>query len=289
MQSMEWSDLRYILAIARAGTLSAAARRLGVNQTTVSRRLAAAESDLRTRLFDRADGRFAPTKAGDAVLRRAAQIEAEIDTIERGVGGSDAVVAGSVRVTAVPILVNRLLIPALPELYAAHPDLQVELIAEPRNLRLTRREADIALRLARPESGDALARRVGRLDYAVYAPARKSGTLPWITYDESLSHLPQARWIAAATQGTHPKLLVNDAEAILQAVGAGLGQSLLPCFAAADDKRLRRVSGAKPVLSREIWLLVHRELRAQARIAAVIDWLDGAMPDAARPRRRSTS
>jgi DNA-binding transcriptional LysR family regulator len=289
MQSMEWSDLRYVLAIARAGTLSAAARRLGVNQTTVSRRLAAAETSLRARLFDRAEGMFHPTKACDEILRRAAQIEAEIDAIERGVSGSDAVVAGSVRVTAVPILVNRLLIPALPQLYTAHPRLQVELSAEPRNLRLTRREAEIALRLARPESGDALARRIGQLDYAVYAPARKSGDPPWITYDDSLSHLPQARWIAAATKGAPPKLLVNDAEAILQAVGAGLGQSLLPCFAADDDKRLRRVSGAKPVLSREIWLLVHRELRAQARIAAVIDWLDGAMPAAARPQHRSIS
>jgi DNA-binding transcriptional LysR family regulator len=275
---MEWSDLRYVLAIARAGTLSAAARRLGVNQTTVARRLAAAQTSLRARLFDRSEGLFRPTKAGDEVLRRAAQVEAEIDAIARGIGGSDAVVAGSVRVTAVPILVNRLLIPALPKLSAAHPNLQIELIAEPRNLRLTRREADIALRLARPERGDALARRIGRLDYAVYAPARRSGPLPWITYDESLSHLPQARWMAAAPPAALPKLLVNDAEAILRAVGAGLGQSLLPCFAADDDKRLRRMSGAKPVLSREIWLLVHRELRAQARIAAVIAWLDSAMP-----------
>jgi DNA-binding transcriptional LysR family regulator len=278
MQDMDWSDLRVVLSIARAGTLSAAARRLGVNQTTVSRRLAAAEMSLRARLFDRGEGLFRPTAAGNEILRRAAHIEAEIDAIERGVGGSDAVIAGSVRVTAVPILVNRLLIPALPQLYAAHPHLQIELIAEPRNLRLTRREADIALRLARPESGAALARRIGRLDYAVYAPARKSGALPWITYDESLSHLPQARWIAAVAKGAPANLLVNDAEAILQAVGAGLGQSLLPCVAAQDDKRLRRVSGAKPVLSREIWLLVHRELRAQARIAAVIAWLDSAMP-----------
>lgn len=277
MQDMEWSDLRYVLAIARAGTLSAAARRLGVNQTTVSRRLAAAETSLGARLFDRGDAMFVPTRQGDEVLRRAAQIETDFDAIERGIGGSDAVVAGSVRVTAVPILVNRLLIPALPNLYAAHPRLQIELIAEPRNLRLTRREADIALRLARPESGTALARRLGQLDYAVYAPARKSGDLPWITYDDSLSHLPQARWIAAATPAGDAKLLVNDAEAILQAVGAGLGRSLLPCFAAMGGKRLKRLSGAKPVLSREIWLMVHRDLRHQARIAAVIDWLSGLM------------
>jgi DNA-binding transcriptional LysR family regulator len=276
MQGMEWSDLRHVLAIARAGTLSAAARRLRVNQTTVSRRLAAAERALKARLFDRRDGAFIPTKAGEAVLARAASVEAEMQAIETGLAGGDAVVAGRVRLTAVPILVNRLLIPALPRLHAAHPHLQLELIAEPRNLRLTRREADIALRLARPESGDALARRLGRLDYAVYAPAGRGAELPWITYEEGLAHLPQARWIAAAARADEiGPVLVNDAEAIREAIATGLGKSLLPCFAGDADTRLRCVG--RPVLFREIWLLVHRELRAQARIAAVIDWLDGLM------------
>jgi DNA-binding transcriptional LysR family regulator len=276
MQSMEWSDLRYVLAVARDGTLSAAARRLRVNQTTVSRRLAAAEHALKTSLFDRRDGALIPTSAGEAVLARAALVEAEMHAIETGLAGGDAVTAGRVRLTAVPILVNRLLIPALPRLHAAHPRLQLELVAEPRNLRLTRREADVALRLARPESGDALARRLGRLDYAVYAPARRGGELPWITYEEGLAHLPQARWIAAAARDEEVgPVLVNDAEAIREAIAAGLGKSLLPCFAGDTDARLRRLG--KPVLSREIWLLVHRELRAQARIAAVIDWLEALM------------
>jgi DNA-binding transcriptional LysR family regulator len=276
MQSMEWGDLRYLLAIARSGTLSAAARRLGVNQTTVSRRLAAAQSALRTRLFTRGDGTFVPTTAGEAVLQRAAAVEAEMQAIERGIAGGDAIAAGSVRLTAVPILVNRLLIPAVPRLHARHPRLQLELIAEARNLRLTRREADLALRLARPDSGDALARRIGRLDYAVYAPARGTRSLSWITYEEGLAHLPQARWMAEAarTEGLSP-VLVNDAEAIHAAIAAGLGKSVLPCFAGDADARLRRLG--KPVLSREIWLLVHRELRAQARIGAVIDWLQALL------------
>jgi DNA-binding transcriptional LysR family regulator len=275
MQGMEWSDLRIVLAIARAGTLSAAARRLVVNQTTVARRLAAAEASLRTRLFERNAGAFVPTKAGEAVLRRAAVVETEMNAIELGLAGADSIVAGTVRVTAVPILVNRLLIPALPQLRAKHPSLEIELIAESRNLRLTRREADIALRLARPESGDALARRIGLLRYSVYAPARKAAdALPWITYDESLAHLPQARWIAA--RGKPSPLRVNDGEAILAALHAGLGKSLLPRFAADSDKRLARIG--KPVLSREVWLLVHRDLRAQARIAATIEWLAAIVP-----------
>jgi DNA-binding transcriptional LysR family regulator len=281
---MEWSDLRYVLTIARAGTLAAAARRLGVNQTTAARRLAAAEAALGARLFERRDGVLYPTKAGEAAIVRAAQVEQEVRALEAGIGGADALAAGTVRLTAVPILANRLLIPAVPRLIARHPRLRLELIAEPRNLSLTRREADIALRLARPESGAALARRIGRLDYAVYgARRRKADDLAWITYEESLSHLPQARWIAAAAaaEETAP-LLLNDAEAIVQAVRAGLGRSLLPCFLGEGEPGLTRLS--RVVLSREIWLMVHRDLRAQARIAAVIDWLAELMP-ACRARR----
>jgi DNA-binding transcriptional LysR family regulator len=275
---MEWSDLRYVLTVGRAGTLAAAARRLGVNQTTVARRLAAAEAALRARLFVRRDGILHPTRAGEATIARAAQVEQEFLALNRGVGGTDAVAAGIVRLTAVPILANRVLIPALPGFFAQYPRLRIELAAEPRNLSLTRREADIAVRLARPEAGTALARRIGRLDYAVYGPRRRSaGALPWITYEEGLSHLPQARWIAAAAPDGEPApLLVNDAEAIVQAVCAGIGKSLLPCFVGEREPRMQRL-GRRVVLSREIWLLVHRDLRPQARVAAVLDWLAGLM------------
>lgn len=276
---MEWGDLRYVLMVARAGTLAAAARRLGVNQTTVARRLAAAEAALGARLFERKDGVLYPSKAGEAAVARAAQVEQEFESLKHGIGRTDALPAGLVRLTAVPILVNRLLIPALPKLYAAHPRLRIELVAEPRNLNLTRREADIALRLARPEGGTALARRIGQLDYSVYGPRRHGAEkLSWINYEDGLRHLPQARWVAAAAEGKSVPLLLNDAESILQAMRAGLGKSLFPCFVAESDSRLRRLDGPKVVLSRQIWLLVHRELRSQARIAAVIGWLERLMP-----------
>jgi DNA-binding transcriptional LysR family regulator len=145
---MDWNDLRFILTIARAGTLSAAARRLGVNQTTVARRLAAAEAALGTRLFERVGGALHSTESGAAAVTRAARVEQEVYALKHGIGDADADAAGMVRITAVPVLVNQLLIPALPLLYATYPRLRIELAAEPRNLSLTRREADIALRLA---------------------------------------------------------------------------------------------------------------------------------------------
>jgi DNA-binding transcriptional LysR family regulator len=276
-QAMNWHDLRHVLAVAQGGTLAAAARRLRVDETTVARRLAAAEAALGARLFERVGGAMRPTAAGEAAIAHAERIEREVQALQGRIGGADAAVAGTVRLTAVPIVVNRLLVPALPDLLAAHPLLRLELIAEPRNLSLTKREADIALRLARPQGGGAVVtRRIGRLDYAVYGPADgDADALPWITYEEGLEELPQAKWIAAATRGAAapPALMAADAETILAAVRAGLGKSLLPCTVAEREPGLRRLGDGAPVLSRELWLLVHADLRRLARIEAVIGWI----------------
>lgn len=276
MQGMDWNDLRYVLTLSRAGTLAATARRLNVNPTTVARRLDAVQLALGVRLFDHVDGAFHPTKAGEAAIAHAARMEQDIAALESGVRSADDEISGSVRLTAVPVLVNRLIVPALPELQARHAGLRLDLVADSRNASLTRREADIALRLARPETGrSVLARRLGQLDYAVYGARDGSpNRLPWITYEEGLAHLPQARWIETASRGeAMAPLSVNDAEALFQAVSTGLGKSLLPCFVADAAPGLRRLSGAKAVLSREVWLLTHAELRRHARMTAVVDWL----------------
>jgi DNA-binding transcriptional LysR family regulator len=271
---MNWDDLRHLLAIARAGTLAAAARRLAVNQTTVARRLATLEAALGARLFERAEGLLRPTKAGELALARAAEVEQEVGALEQGIAGADREPAGLVRVTAVPILVNRLLVPALPALSARHARIRLELIAESRNLSLTRREADLALRLSRPQSGTGLlTRRLGDLDYAVYGPRGRAGArLAWITYEEGLGHLPQARWIAAQAREALAPLAVSDAESLVHAIRAGIGKSLLPCLIADREPGLRRLGVA--VLHRELWLLAHREQRHHRRIGAVIAWIE---------------
>ncbi|MDH3792736.1 MAG: LysR family transcriptional regulator [Rhodospirillales bacterium] len=275
---MNWNDLRFVLAVARTRSLAGAARRLGVNDTTVARRIAQAEQRLGAHLFERNLGILHPTEAGAAVVAGAERVELEVQALESAVSGADGLAAGSVRVTSVPIMVNRVLVPALPRLLRNHPQLRVELIAEPRDLSLTKREADIALRLARPRTeGRAIARRIGQLDFAVYEPSRK-GTepLPWITYDDTMADLPQGRWIAERAirdRQAPPQVMVNDAEAIFQSVKAGLGRSLLPTFVGDREPGLARHSDAPAPLSRELWLMVHPELRELARIRVVMDWL----------------
>ncbi len=291
MRSLDWNDLRYVLAVARGGTLAGASKALGVDDSTVSRRVARLEALLAAKLFERAgDGRLRPTPAGATAVERAERMELEAEGLRDSVTGADAACAGMVRLTSVPLLVNRLLVPALPNLLEQHPALSLELVADPSDLSLRRREADIALRLARPRRGgrSVVARRIGTLRYAVYAaaslPVEAAAALPWATYDEAFAHLPQARWIAAALArgDAAARFVVNDGEALVEAVAAGLGRSLLPGAVAARDPRLARLAApdGKPVLERELWLLVHGELRRLARIEAVSDWLCGLVAEA---------
>jgi DNA-binding transcriptional LysR family regulator len=290
MQAMNWNDLRYILAVSRGRTLAGAARLLGVDDTTVARRLIAMQEIIGVHLYQRlADGTLQLTPSGERAALLAERIESEISVLDAAFSGVDDVVSGTVRVTSVPIVVNRILVPAAQILLTRYPNLQLEFVGDAKDLSLTRREADLALRLARPKTGGTrvTARRIGTIRYEVYASASCSASeaniLPWITYVEGMAHLPQARWIAATAVGDDEKIAsvrVNDAEAAFEAVIAGLGRSLLPCVVADGDSRLTRL-GAKrrpPPLTRELWLLSHSELRTLGRIKAVVEWIEQIVP-----------
>ncbi len=290
MQTMNWNDLRYVLAIGRGRTLAEAARQLAVDDTTVARRLATLQEVTGAILYQRlADGTLQLTASGERAALHAERIEREINRLDVALSGTDDVVSGTVRLTSVPIIVNHLLVTAAPILLQRHPGLQLELIGDARDFSFTRREADLALRLARPKTGGTrlATRRVGILRYGIYAAAscspREAKILPWITYDETMAHLPQARWIAATAGSNDERIAsirVSDAEAVLQAVISGVGRSLLPCVIADANARLRRLDAKRqaPVLARELWLLGHSELRTLGRIEAVAAWIEQIAP-----------
>lgn len=277
MQDTDWNDLKYVLAVFRTGTLAGAARSMGVNETTVARRIARADDRIGTRLFDRTNGALRPTAEGLEIIESAERVEREIHGAVLTVSGRDARIAGTVRITAVPMIVNRILVPALGPLIGAHHDLRIELIAEPRDLSLTKRQADIAVRLARPgkELG-VLTRRLGQLDYGLYGRAGESAeTLPWITYEDGMAHLPQNRWMTDRQGGSTAPVGANDAETIIESVRAGLGKSLLPVVVGDRDPELKRLDAEAPTpLSREIWIMVHPDLRGLKRVETALDWLE---------------
>lgn len=294
MQDHDWNDLKYALSLYRAGSLAGAGRLLGVDETTVSRRLKALEGKLQAGLFIRnRSGICEATDIGLAVIERAERIECENALIGEIVGRYSGQLFGVVRITSVPMIVDRVLVPRLDEFRAANPGITVELASESRNLSLTRREADLALRLARPSTGGlhTKARRIGNLAFAVYYPASVSderlADLEWIGYDEAHQHLPQARWLATADRGADrskradfPCLRVSDAETAREAVASGLGRTILPRIVADADPRLRRmdpwlcrteIGVDLPV--REVWLLSHQAQNDQKAVSAAKEWL----------------
>ncbi len=286
MQHPNWNDLRYILAVSRGGTLAAAARLLKVDDTTVARRIAVIQKSIGAQFVQRiGDGTLQLTPSGERAARHAEVIESEIASLTKSMSGEDNEISGTVRVTSVPVVINRILIPAAKRILSRHPRLQMELIADSRDLSLTRRETDIALRLARPKTGGSkvTARRVGSLEYGVYAAAtlsaRESENLPWVTYDDSMAHLPQSQSIRSIVAGggnSTAAMLVNDTEGMFEAVIAGLGQSLLPCIVADADTRLKKLDAKRssPVLTRDLWLITHSEIKSLGRIQAVMKWIE---------------
>ncbi|WP_144159240.1 LysR family transcriptional regulator [Paraburkholderia sp. BCC1885] len=277
MSKKNWDDLRVVLAASRTGNFGEAARLLSVNESTVVRRIAQLEARLAARLFDRVKGKLTLTDAGLEIAGLAERIEIEVQSSTQTISGADVRVAGTVRVTSVPILINRILIPALPNLLDQHPDLNVELVAEARSLSLTKREADIAIRLARPrDEVSVVARKLGELPYGVYLrEGATEETLRWVTYDDRMNDLPQAEWMAKTIgpgQGAAAQVMVNDAEALLACVQEGLGKTLLPVAVGESIGGLVRATQFPCDLTREIWLLVHPDLRKLNRVRTVIDW-----------------
>lgn len=286
MQSMNWDHLKFLLAVYRTKTYSAAARHLNVDSTTVSRRLSALQHAVGADLFYRlGDAALELTPLGKTVVSHAERMERESDSIARATGEQANKIVGTVRITSVPLVTNKLLARSLPSLMSSYPDLDIELVPDARDLSLTRREADLAIRLARPVVGGSQikARRIGMLEYGVFVSKDiESGRLDelgWIALDDTLAHLPQAKWLANLCKSNQERLTglrVMDSETALEAAASGVGKAILPLAAGCTDPRLRRVSVEKfPSLpGREIWLLSHVEQRDIKSIRIAIDWIE---------------
>ena len=284
MQDHDWNDLKYLLALRREGKLARAGRALGVSETTVARRIKALEQALETNLFLRsANGQYEPTDAALQILTHAESIEAENVAIGEMSGDNGRNLTGSVRISSVPFIVNHLLVPGIADLARLHPCLTVELVPTSDNLDLSKREADLAVRFARPHAGGlrTKAQKLGELSFAVYAASSLSSTrvgdLGWITYDDAHLNLPQAHWLenAAKHSNLRANLKIADIETGMQAVAAGIGKTLLPSAVVSHDPRFREIKldvGAR-LPTREIWLLSHADQASRLSINATKDWL----------------
>jgi len=275
-------DVRHFLAIARAGSLSGAARTLKVQQSTVGRRLTALEEALGARLFERTPDGYVLTPAGESLRARGERIEDEALSAERELLGQETRIAGVVRLTTPEAFGNIFLAPILARLHAEQPDILVEVVAENATLSLTRREADLAMRTGRPRQPLLVMRRLAPLANGLYASRAYLGRRgrprgrdlaghDHIDYDESYQGGSERVWYAQLARGARCTLRVNGSHGMAGAIEAGLGVGVLPCWMGDGISTLERVLPAE-VYAEDVWLVMHRDLRHVARIRAVTEF-----------------
>ena len=283
---MQWDDLQTFLAIARHGTLSAAARALGVTQPTMGRRLAGIEASSEARLLLRTPDGFVLTPLGERVLAKAERMEEEMLAAERLINGSDVRLAGTVRLTTVETLAAEFVTPALVSLQQKHPEITFELVPATQSFNLSRREADIAIRMTRFEGDWVIARKLGSLALAFYTArqvqASRAASEQVVTVLDDQAHLPEAKWIVDHFPDARVAFRSNSREVQYEAVCCGGGIGLLPRFQADQDARLRRIRTDLPDVRREIWMGVHADLHKMPRMRAAMDVLIEAFGKHAR-------
>lgn len=279
---LDWGNLRFFLELARTGSLSRAAQRLGVDRNTVSRRIGALEQQLGVGLFERGPQGWTRTAAGIELSELATRIEQDVLALARRADAADReALSGTVRLTTATHISAHLLVPALPALRRAHPDLVLEIAADQRTFDLTRREADLALRMGRPRDAGLVTRKLTDIAYGFFASAERArgrhavdfAADPFVAFDESLASVPQERWIAKVAPQRRVVFRCNSTASLAAAARAGVGIAMLPLFVARTMPELVRLDGPEPI-PHELWLLVHGDLRRAPRVEAVIAWVD---------------
>ncbi|MET3470850.1 DNA-binding transcriptional LysR family regulator [Novosphingobium sp. 1529] len=287
MRIRQWDDLRIFLEVARHGRLTGAARALGLDHSTVSRRLDGLESGLGARLVDRSPSGARLTEAGRALLLHAERIEAETHAADSALGGVDTELTGTVRVATPAAFGTYLVAPRIPLFMARHPRIELELAPETRAVSLSQREADLAVTLKRPPRGRLYARQLAAFTVGFYAaPAYlEQHGVPssvaelsqhrLISYIDDLIDWPELRYLDEVAPGVQAQFRCTSATVQLAAVQAGGGIGLLHTFAADGDPGLVRVLPDVAV-PRAYWLVVHAELRRLPRVRAVAEFLEEA-------------
>lgn len=274
MHLEDWDHLRYYLAVIDAGSVSAAARALAVEHTTVARRIDALEKNLGLRLFDRLPRGWQLTAEGSALVDPARRIEAQVHALLRA-AEAELPLAGPVRVSAPPALASCMLARALPAALARYPGIALEIIGEAHYADVLRRETDIALRFRRPDMPQLAVKMLATISYALYAGTGYCEThagedWEFLGFDSSLRDTPHANWLDSFADKRRFAMRSNDLSALAQAALEGHGIALLPAYVAGNTPGLVRL----PVdceVARDLWLVMHEDVRRSPRVRATAD------------------
>lgn len=279
LDKLSWDDLRIIKAIGESGGLAAAARRLGFNNTTISRRLSRLEQVVGAVLFDRRRTGYRPTASGAELIALARRVEVDIVGVAKRVSGHAQGHAGDLRITTSDALLLDFLTPIVADFRASNPEVRIEVIVGNSSLNLARGESDIAIRAvtaAPPEN--LFGRKAATIAWAAYG--RRSdfaAGMPspdelyqrqWASYGSSLSGLRAFKFVEERVPGEKIAYRSNSVAGMAAAIAAGLGVGFLPCMHGDLSDRLVRVGPVEPELSDELWILTHPDIRKSGRVCA---------------------
>lgn len=303
---LDWDDLRHALAVGTAGSLAGAARALGVNHTTVLRRLDALEAHLGARLFDRQRSGYQPTEAGRALLEQARHMAARAEEVERQVLGYDLELTGALRVTTAFVLMDHLLPQPLADFARAYPGIEVEVVENAFLADLAsrhtdteqgwmRREADVALRLSGQVAEHLVGRRLGNTQCRVYALRGAAGLpqdvtpidvltreAPWVAFEQDASTRVYDLWLRQRLAHSKVRVRVDIFNAKAAMLRTGIGVGILPTFMEAKHPELVAVSEPIPELAQPVWILTHPDLRQTSRVRAFMQFVGDALVERLR-------
>lgn len=281
------ADLDVTLALVRGRTLAGAGKRLGVDASTVFRSLQRLERGLGQPLFERSRAGYVPTELASRLAEHAEQLEAALEAARSSVATSPAQVAGTVRITTTDTILHGLVAPALLNLQSSHPLLDYELHTGNELAILTRRDADIAVRVTRRPPQHLIGKCVGTIRVALYGPRRRGAPrsldgvqrtgADWIAPDEALPDHPSVVWRRRHFPKVVPRYRVNSILSVRELVGLGLGVGVLPLFLVDGAKDLLRLTDPLDECDTDLWLLTHPESRHLRRVSAVYGHLAQAL------------
>jgi DNA-binding transcriptional LysR family regulator len=285
----DWDDLRFFLAIARAGSLSAAARALDVAQPTAGRRLVAFERAIGAKLFVAVPGGQRLTATGRRILTHAERMEAEAFAVEHAATGRDAGPTGRVRITASEWLIERVVAPVIGPLLARHPGLEAELAAEARHVNLLRREADITLRPSRSQHRDVVERGIATIAFALYASDAYLAAHGAPRFDDAcegarliamprgFDRIPDVEWLPIFARRARVVARANGRLAMATLAASGVGMAVLPVFVGDATPGLRRLATPAAGPRRKLFLAAHGDARQVPRVRVTLDHLAAAI------------
>lgn len=283
----DWEDIRTFLAVTRAGTLAAAGRVLGVDYTTVGRRIRALERELGITLFEHVRDRYVLTEAAEGLREAAERMEEGALALERRALGADRTLTGLLKIATTDALAQILVLPALQTLHERHPDIRIILLTGGARLDITRREADLAVRYVRPDAGGLVSRRIGRVAAAFYAsrdylarrpaPARRGS----LRGHDAIGVEGGVRTWSQPPPDARDVLRANNMSALVQAAVLGLGIGALHCWMADQRPELIRLWPDEPLEHDDVYLVLHEDVQRTGRVRAFVEALEQRAADVA--------